>query len=96
MQNGSAIRVISEDTKYIRAYPLNANMPRNAGPKPIAASQNMKNVETAYDRRFCGVFRVTIVVHAEFNVPNPRAAQTAQITTVSADGIHAIKNNPTA
>ena len=41
--------VIIEDMKYTGAYPVAAdtNDPKSAGPKPIVASQNMKNVDTA-------------------------------------------------
>ena len=75
---------------------MDANTPSNAGPKPIVASQKMKNVETAYERRCSEIFLVTIVVQAEFKVPKPNAAHIAQITTVHVDGQNAIKNSPTA
>ena len=39
---------------------------------------------------------VTIAVQAEFRVPKPRAAQTAQMKTVIAEGIQAIKKSPIA
>lgn len=42
-----------------------------------------------------GDFLVTMVAHAEFNVPNPMAMHTAQIITVNVEGMYAIKNNPT-
>ena len=69
-------------------------LPSNAGPKPIVASQKIKKVDNAYDLRFLDAFLVTIVVHAELNVPKPKAAQTAQIITVIFEGIHAIKKRP--
>lgn len=72
---------MNEDMKNTGAYPEPADtkLPSSAGPNPIVASQNMKNVDTAYERRLSDTLRVTIVVHAEFNVPNPRAQHTAQI-----------------
>ena len=38
-----------DEMKYNGAYPVaeDTNSPNNAGPKPIVASQNMKNVERA-------------------------------------------------
>ena len=57
-------------------------------------SQNMKKVDIAYGRRFIGVFLVTMVVEAEFNVPKPSAAQTAHMKTVMLDGQYAIRNSP--
>ena len=77
-------------------YPACADtkLPKNAGPKPIVASQKIKNVDNAYERRETREFLVTIVVHAEFNVPKPKATQTAQIKTVQYDGAHAIKKIP--
>ena len=80
--------VIIDEMKYTGAYPVAAdtNDPRSAGPKPIVASQNMKNVDIAYDLRCCETFLVMIAVLAELRVPNPRAAQMAQITTVMFDG----------
>ena len=94
MQIGNARNVMTEEIIYTGAYELTAKSPSNAGPKPIVASQNMKNVETAYERLFSEVFLVTIVVHAELRVPNPNAAQTAQITTVMLDGATAINKSP--
>jgi hypothetical protein len=40
---------MNDDMKYSGAYPVLADtkLPSNAGPKPIVASQNMKNVDTA-------------------------------------------------
>ena len=69
-------------------------LPRSAGPNPIVPSQNMKNVEIAYDLRSGGVFRVTMVVQAELSVPKPKAAQTAQMITVRFDGATAIRKSP--
>ena len=77
-------------------YPAagDTKLPKSAGPKPIVASQKMKNVDNAYERREIGEFLVTIVVHAEFNVPKPRATQTAHINTVICEGAQAIKKIP--
>ena len=87
-QIGKAKRVIIEDMKQTGAYPVAAdtNEPRSAGPKPIVASQKMKNVDIAYDRRCSETFLVMIAVLAELSVPNPRAAHIAQIITVTFDG----------
>ena len=48
-QIGNARNVIIDEIIYIGAYPVlgDTNNPSNAGPKPIVASQNMKNVESA-------------------------------------------------
>ncbi len=48
-QIGNARIVIIEDIKYTGEYPVLAdtNRPKSAGPKPIVASQNMKNVDNA-------------------------------------------------
>ena len=56
----------------------------------------MKNVDIAYGRRFADVSLVTMAVQAEFNVPKPSAAQTAQMKTVMAEGIQAIRKSPMA
>ena len=82
--------------KYNGAYPVLADtkQPNNAGPKPIVASQNMKNVESAYDLRCSGVFLVMIAVQAEFRVPKPNAAQIAHIMTVMFEGTNAISIKP--
>ena len=85
-----------EDMKYNGAYPVLADTkhPKSAGPNPIVASQKMKNVERAYERRCSGVFLVMIAVQAEFRVPKPKAAPIAQITTVTVEGYIAIKKSP--
>ena len=70
------------------------NKPSNAGPKPMVASQNMKNVDKAYERRCSGVFLVMIAVPAEFRVPKPKAAQIAHIMTVTFEGANAISIKP--
>ena len=85
-----------DETIYIGAYPVLADtkQPKRAGPKPIVASQKMKNVERAYDLRCSGVFLVMIAVQAEFKVPKPKAAQIAHIITVTFDGTNAISIKP--
>ena len=95
-QIGNAKNVIIDEIIYIGAYPVlgDTNKPSNAGPKPIVASQKMKNVERAYERLCSGVFLVIIAVQAEFRVPNPNAAQTAHIMTVTFDGTNAISIKP--
>lgn len=89
---------MNEDIRYTEAYPplADTKQPRSAGPKPIVASQKIKNVETAYDFLCSDAFLVTIVVHAELSVPKPSAAHTAHTNTVTVDGMTAIKNNPIA
>ena len=80
--------VIIDEMKQTGAYPVLAdtNDPKSAGPKPIVAAQNMKNVDIAYDLRCSDTFLVMIAVLAELSVPNPRAAHIAQIMTVTFDG----------
>ena len=49
MQIGNANMVMTDEIIYSGAYPVaeDTNIPKSAGPKPIVASQNMKNVDSA-------------------------------------------------